>query len=77
MVQDESGALQPFAMERIYDALPLLQRTNYTIDSCQLDKIIDSSNMTPEFWVDIASIMTMTVFWFCMAPTQWHTQLRR
>ena len=57
MVQDESGALQPFAMERIYDALPLLQRTNYTIDSCQLDKIIDSSNMTPEFWVDIASII--------------------
>ncbi len=57
MVQDESGALQPFAMERIYDALPLLQRTNYTIDSYQLDKIIDSSNMTPEFWVDIASII--------------------
>ena len=57
MVQDENGALQPFAMERIYDALPLLHRTNYLIDSCQLDKIIDSSNMTPEFWVDIANII--------------------
>ena len=57
MVQDESGALQPFAMERIYDALPLLHRTNYIIDSCQLNKIIDSSNMTPEFWVDIANII--------------------
>ncbi len=57
MVQDENGALQPFAMERIYDALPLLHRTNYHIDSCQLDKIIDSSNMTPEFWVDIATII--------------------
>ncbi len=57
MVQDESGALQPFAMERIYDALPLLHRTNYLIDSRQLDRIIDSSNMTPEFWVDIATII--------------------
>ena len=57
MVQDETGALQPFAMERIYDALPLLHRTDYLIDSCQLDPIIDSSNMTPEFWVDIANII--------------------
>ena len=57
MVQDKDGSLQPFAMERIYDALPLLHRTNYQIDSCQLEKIIDSSNMTPEFWVDIATII--------------------
>ena len=57
LVQDESGALQPFAMDRIYDALPLLHRTDYHIDSCQLERIIDSSNMTPEFWVDIASII--------------------
>ncbi len=57
MVQDADGSLQPFAMERIYDALPLLHRTNYLIDSCQLEKIIDSSNMTPEFWVDIANII--------------------
>lgn len=57
MVQDETGALQPFAMERIYDALPLLHRTSYTIDSYQLERIIDSSNMTPDFWVDIATII--------------------
>ena len=57
MVQDENGALQPFAMERIYDALPLLHRTDYKIDSCQLETIIDSSNMTPSFWADIADII--------------------
>ena len=57
MVQDESGALQPFALDRIYDALPVLHRTSYAIDSCQLDRIIDSSNMTPECWVDIATII--------------------
>ena len=57
MVQDADGSLQPFAMERIYDALPLLHRTNYQIDSCQLERIIDSSNMTPAFWASIASII--------------------
>ncbi len=57
MVQDENGALQPFAMERIYDALPLLHRTDYKIDSYQFETIIDSSNMTPSFWGDIADII--------------------
>lgn len=57
MVQDESGALHPFELERIYDAVPLLHRCNYDIDSCQLDDIIDSSNMTPDFWVNIADII--------------------
>ncbi len=57
MVQDESGALHPFTMDRIYDAVPLLHRCSYDIDSCQLDNIIDSSNMTPDFWVDIADII--------------------
>ena len=57
MVKDENGSLQPFAMNRIYEELPLLHRTSYQIDSCQLDNIIDSSNMTPSFWVDIANII--------------------
>ena len=57
MVQDENGSLHPFALERIYDAVPQLKRCNYHIDSCQLENIIDSSNMTPSFWGDIADII--------------------
>ena len=57
MVQDANGSLHPFAMERIYDAVPLLHRANYEIDSCQLSNIIDSSNMKPSFWRDIAEII--------------------
>lgn len=57
MVQDDNGSLRPFAMEHIYDLLPELHKCNYHIDSCQLDNIIDSSNMTPSFWVDIAEII--------------------
>lgn len=57
MVQDENGSLQPFALNRIYDAVPQLHQCPYAIDSVQLDHIIDSSNMTPSLWVDIAEIV--------------------
>ena len=57
MVQNEDGVLEPFAMDRIYDALPQLRRAAYRIDSCQLEPIIDSSNMSPEIWKSIAEII--------------------
>lgn len=57
MVQDENGSLRPFAMNHIYDLVPELRSCSYHIDTCQLDNIIDSSNMTPSFWVDIAEII--------------------
>lgn len=57
MVQDENGSLHPFALERIYDAVPQLKHCSYQIDSQQLENIIDSSNMTPTFWSDIAAII--------------------
>lgn len=57
MVQDENGSLHPFALDRIYDAVPQLKGCSYGIDSITLDNIIDSSNMTPSLWVDIASII--------------------
>ena len=57
MVQDENGSLHPFALDRIYDAVPQLRACSYGIDSVMLDHIIDSSNMTPALWVDIANII--------------------
>ena len=57
MVQDENGSLHPFALDRIYDAVPQLRGCNYDIDSVTLDQIIDSSNMTPSMWCEIAGII--------------------
>ena len=57
MVQGKDGSLHPFALEGIYQAVPQLEMCDYKIDSCQLDNIIDSSNMTPKVWVDIAEII--------------------
>ena len=57
MVQDDNGSLCPFPMEHIYDVVPELHRCSYEIDTCQMADIIDSSNMTPSFWVDLAEII--------------------
>ena len=57
MVQDENGSLHPFALDRIYDAVPQLKSCSYDIDSVTLDEIIDSSNMTPAMWGEIAGII--------------------
>lgn len=57
MVQDEHGSLHPFALDRIYDAVPQLRACSYDIDSVTLDHIIDSSNMSPSMWADIAGII--------------------
>ncbi len=57
MVQDENGSLHPFALDRIYDAVPQLKNCQYGIDSVTLDSIIDSSCMTPAMWVNIAEII--------------------
>ena len=57
MVQDENGSLHPFELDRIYDAVPQLKHCAYGIDSVTLDSIIDSSNMTPSRWADIATII--------------------
>ena len=57
MVQDENGSLKPFPMDHIYDIVPELKKCTYGIDTCQISDIIDSSNMTPSFWVDLAEII--------------------
>ncbi len=57
MVQDENGSLHPFALDRIYDAVPQLRSCEYDIDSVTLPSIIDSSDMTPKLWVSIAEII--------------------
>ena len=57
MVQNEQGVLQPFKLDRISDAIPLLKNVSYRIDSCQLESIIDSSDMCVKVWAEIAQIV--------------------
>lgn len=56
MMQDpQTGALVPFDFDNIYAHLPLLKNFGYQIDFYSFSPLIDSSNMSPDFWVKLAS----------------------
>lgn len=58
MVKDKkSGALLPFDMSKIYEALPVLREFNCELDSYRFDPIIDSSNMKPEYWIGLVEVI--------------------
>ncbi len=58
MVHDEkSGVLLPFDFKQIKDNVPELQRLNHQLTVHSFDPIIDSSDMNPGIWVDIAKLI--------------------
>lgn len=58
MKTDEStGALVPFDFSSIYDEFPSLRRLNVEIDVHTMENIIDSSNVTPGAWQDLALLI--------------------
>lgn len=58
MVKDKkTGALLPFDMSKIYEALPVLREFNCELDSYRFDPIIDSSNMMPEYWIGLVEVI--------------------
>lgn len=58
MVQDkETGTFVPFDFELIASNLPDLARLNYKLTVHSFDPIIDSSNMKPSIWVEMAQII--------------------
>ena len=55
MMKDrKTGALVPFDFDNIYAHLPVLKNFGYQIDIYSFDPLIDSSNMSPDFWVLLA-----------------------
>ena len=58
MVNDpKTGALIPFDFKQIQQNVPELERLNYNLEVYSFDPILDSSNMTPEIWADIARLI--------------------
>ncbi len=53
----ETGALVPFDFSAIYDEFPSLKRLNVDIEVFTLSPVIDSSNVSPENWVELAGII--------------------
>jgi L-asparaginase len=58
MVKDPvTGALQPYPFEDIYKLMPVLRNFDFTLHSVSFKPLIDSSNVTPAFWVKLASVI--------------------
>lgn len=54
MKDPKTGSLVPFDFGNIYEHLPVLRNLDYDIDFYSFKNLIDSSNMTPEFWIELA-----------------------
>ncbi|HNW98617.1 MAG TPA: type I asparaginase [Bacteroidales bacterium] len=58
MIEDEkSGALKPFDFKHLLKHLPELKKFNLNIDSYSFNPLIDSSNMNPAMWVELAKVI--------------------
>ncbi|MFO8234265.1 MAG: type I asparaginase [Bacteroidales bacterium] len=53
----ESGTLYPFDFSQIHNQVPELRGFGYKIDTVTFSPLIDSSDVTPEFWIKLAEII--------------------
>lgn len=55
MIRDEkSGTLKPFGLSRIFKSIPSLNRLGIDIKAVEMNEVIDSSNVTPKLWIELA-----------------------
>ena len=58
MVRDtDSGSLRVFDFKNLLDKIPELEELDCHIHTISFEKPIDSSNMNPNYWVEIANII--------------------
>lgn len=57
MSYDDDGALAPFNFARILDKIPSLKEFDLHLTVISFPKLIDSSNVSAEHWVDMAYIV--------------------
>ena len=58
MTEDPAtGALAPFDLSHLMDNVPKIGRLGYSLDHVELDPPIDSSNMNPGVWAQVARMI--------------------
>ena len=58
MVNDpHTGMLTAFNFDHLYQQIPEINRLNVDLQTVSFDKPVDSSEMNPEYWTQIASII--------------------
>ena len=53
----ETGALAPFNFDQILDEVPELRKFGFNFDTISFNPLVDSSDITPEFWIDRKSVV--------------------
>lgn len=53
----DTNSLQPFDFDHLIDNVPKLKMLNYVIDNVSFSEPIDSSDMNPEHWAQIARVV--------------------
>lgn len=56
-VNELTGGLAPFNFEQIEEEVPELRKFNLNIDTYTFDPLIDSSNVKPALWAELARII--------------------
>ena len=55
MIEDaETHSLRPFDFSHLIDNVPKIQKLDFDIENIQFNPPIDSANMSPKHWTDIA-----------------------
>jgi L-asparaginase len=57
MLDPKTGALKPVDFDNLFDLVPTLRLFNYRIDNYCFDPLMDSSNMNPGFWAELAALI--------------------
>jgi L-asparaginase len=58
MVRDkETGSLHPVNGSELYEHIPILGKLDYQIEFYSFDPLLDSSNMNPQHWVELVSVI--------------------
>ena len=58
MVMDkDSGTLHPVSGQELYEHIPMLDKLNCNIEFYSFDPLLDSSNMNPDCWVELVSVI--------------------
>ena len=53
----ETGALSPFNFDQIEQEVPELRKFGFDLNTFSFDPPIDSSDITPDFWVNLAKLI--------------------
>ena len=58
MIKDpKTGSLKPFDFEGIYGQIPELKRFHYHLEFFCFDPLIDSSDINPAHWIQLAEVI--------------------